>query len=295
MHDLAHVCFSGAEIPPPPIRPRFVPAPTAVYSSERSCPDETAELEPFLAWLLARAGVSPAAFRPRPLHRQLPRLFRAARVADADEARVFLERHPERIPDALNRVLIGVSAFFRDGPVFAEIRDRVLPELLARRERPRIYSAGAADGQELLSIAMLLAERGALARGDLLGVDCRPLAIARAQSGRYPAAALDSLDPALREKYFAAQGDEWAVCRHLRSAVRWHVADLLTFQETTPWDLVLFRNVAIYLRSEHLRAAWEILLRKLAPGGYIVTTPAERPPAGLSLHRVSPAVYRNPI
>lgn len=64
-----------------------------------------------------------------------------------------------------------MTGLFRDPAQFALLRAEILPPLLADDRRISVWSAGCADGSELHSVAMLLAQLGALSRSLLLGSD----------------------------------------------------------------------------------------------------------------------------
>lgn len=249
-------------------------------------------IEPFLEWLLQRSGLEAGAYRPRALHRRLAACLRHCRVPTPEAARTLLEAKPDSMPAALNSVLIGVSAFFRDPKIFQFLREVVLPELLRTQGNVRIYSAGASEGQELISAALLLAESGALARSELLGVDCRRDAIEHARAARFAPDALTGIDATLRGRYFRPAGGKWVLAPELKQTMRWRVADLISFREAPAWDLILFRNVAIYLNDQHATKAWRNLCEQLRPGGFMIAGTAERPPKELPLTRVGTAVFR---
>jgi chemotaxis protein methyltransferase CheR len=255
-------------------------------------PHATESCEPFLEWLLQRSSLDAAAYRPRALHRRLAACLRHCRVSTPEAARALLEAKPDMIPSTLNSVLIGVSAFFRDPRIFRFLRDVVLPELLPTRGRIRVYSAGASEGQELISAALLLAEAGTLARSELLGVDCRAGAIEHARAAIFAPDALTGIDANLRGKYFCPVGGKWVLAPEVKQTLHWRVADLISFREESPWDLIFFRNVAIYLHDQHATKAWGNLCQQLRPGGFLITGTAETPPKELPLTRVGTAVYR---
>ena len=264
------------------------------------------ESESFLRWLLGRAGLRFRHYKPGSLDRRLPACLRALRVSSTDQARVAVRRNPHLAWRALDALLIGVTGFFRDEHVFATLRDRTLPDLLARwasdssssAPRPfRVWSAGCSDGSELYSVAMLLVELGGLAPGavELLGTDCRPDALERAAEGAYDAASMKGVSPALLRRYFSFDGERHRLQRALRAAAHWRLADVLAGPEPGPWDLVLCRNLAIYLEPAPAAALWAALARVLRPGGALVLGKAERPlgVAGLALE--SPCVYRRTV
>jgi chemotaxis methyl-accepting protein methylase len=188
--------------------------------------------------------------------------------------------------------LIGVSGFFRDQPVFECIEKIVVPRLAGLRRPVRVCSAGVSGGQEIYSVAMLLAEAGMLADAMLAGVDCRPDAIRQARAGHYDFDDMSGVTNARRGRFFRMSDDRWAVLPELKERIRWCVRDLLVFDPEETCDLILFRNVAIYLNEPHGSGIWSRLWSRLSPGGFIVTGKAERPPATLPLIRVGPSVYR---
>ena len=226
------------------------------------------------------------------MQRRLPACLRQLRVNSGDSARELLECHPELIPVVLNTALIGVSEFFRDQPVFEYLEKIVVPTL-GRMGRPlRVCSAGVSGGQEIYSVAMLLAEAGVLVESVLRGVDCRPDAITRAKEGIYGNGDMSGITTARRDRFFQLIDTRWAVRPELKARIEWRVNDLLDFEAGEVCDLILFRNVAIYFNEPHGTEAWTRLCTQLVPGGFIVTGKAERAPASLPLVRVGPSVYR---
>jgi chemotaxis methyl-accepting protein methylase len=57
------------------------------------------------------------------------------------------------------------------------------------------------------------------------------------------------------------------------------------------WDLILFRNVAIYLDPHPAQSLWARLVRQLRVGGLLVTGKAERPPRNLPVRRIGHCLY----
>ncbi len=285
-----HLFFSGAAAPTPRIAPR-----RRTFAGHR--PAAALSVlggEVFIGWLLAQAGLDATAYRAQPLLRRVPALLRALRVETAGEARQRLEDAPELLSAALDIVLLGVTTFNRDREVFNLLRDHVLPELLARPGRLRIWSAAGSDGAEAYAVGMQRAELGGLARAELVGSDCRPGAIVRASAGVFAPEALASLAPG-GASYFVPVGNRRVqVCAGLRGAVRWRIVNLLEKVLPGPWDIILCRNVAIYLQPETAAEVWRRLVRELRPGGFLITGKADNPPRELRLERVARCVYQLP-
>jgi chemotaxis methyl-accepting protein methylase len=244
----------------------------------------------FLDWLFASAGLDWRAYRAETLQRRLASCLRSLRVPSLQDARRLIEREPQRRDEALNAILIGVTSFFRDERVFETLAASVLPQLIANRGALYAWSAGCSDGAELYSLAMLLDAQGCLSKSYLLGTDCRASALRVAKEGRYQAPARLSAD--WRSRYFEPTGDEWRVCPRLRQALRWRHANLLAGLEPGLWDLILFRNTAIYLRTEVSDRLWRQFETALRPGGVLMLGKAERPTGAKRLEPIGPCLYQ---
>jgi chemotaxis protein methyltransferase CheR len=245
-------------------------------------------------YVLQQCGLDPRAFRDAPMSRRLPACLRMLRAASVDEACAVLAATPGLLPVALNTLLVGVTEFFRDRPVFDALQTLVIPALTAAPCTPiRVWSAGAADGAELYSVAILLAEAGVLDRCELVGTDCRPSAVERARSGLFEASSVAALPAHIRQRYFtpAASGEHWQVADSMRVHTRWTVADVCSSDEPGPWDLVLCRNVAIYLSPWAAADVFSRLARLMASRGYLVVGKADRP-ATSALRSVARCIYQ---
>jgi chemotaxis protein methyltransferase CheR len=253
----------------------------------------TEEEQTFISSLFACAGLDANAYRQDSLRRRLHACLRGIRVTSILEARRALAANPSLVAVALNAMVIGVTSFFRDAAVYDEIAFNVLPSLFRTHRPARVWSVACSDGQELYSVAILLAELELLGGCYLLGTDCRGDAIRRARDGCYDAAALRTVPPSWASKYFTEQEDgRWRVASSLRTAVQWRTADVTRVHEPGVWDLILCRNMAMYLRPESSGKLWELFERALRPGGYLVMGKAERPVNAKRLSPVGPCLYR---
>ncbi len=313
--DLRHVCFVGVE--DDVFRDRRVGAPTSVGLFTEPYPrppsrlksalrpshkdltrvdGEPEEPDPFFVWLLQQAQLDAGVYRGSALKRRLRACLRALKVASTEEAKALLRREPWLLARALETVLIGVTEFFRDRALFEQLRETILAELLRSRRGLRVCSIGCSDGRELYSVAMLLESLGALDGSVLMGLDCRAEAVALARAGGYALAELETVPPEFRARYFQCDGTRATIAGNLRERTTWVVGDFLKearLADAPVWDLVLFRNLAIYLRPERMATQWGALAAQLSPGGVLVTGKAERPPAALPWERLFHCIYRN--
>ena len=154
--------------------------------------------------------------------------------------------------------------------------------LLAGRSEVRVWSAACATGDEVYTLAILSCEAFATSRPpvSILGTDISSSALARARRGLYGARAVARVPTALRARHMVDQGAVHAVEDHLRALVRFERHNLV--RGPTPpakesaFDLVLCRNVLIYLDPPDVRRAVRGLEHALAPGGRLVLGSADR-------------------
>jgi two-component system CheB/CheR fusion protein len=130
----------------------------------------------------------------------------------------------------------------------------VLPSLLAQRpagHELRIWCAGCASGEEAYSVAMLLGEALGPAFADedikIFGTDLDEAAVAWARRGEYSTQQLTNVRPERRERWFERRGDGWAVGQEIRRKVVFGINNLISDAPISRLDLLLCRNVFIYL------------------------------------------------
>jgi chemotaxis protein methyltransferase CheR len=264
----------------------------------------------FFEALCQRWGLTAARYRDSILARRQAACLRALRATSPIDGVRAIAADRAASERALGAVMIGVTEFFRDAAVFATLR--CLLRSLKRGSEPlSVLSVGCSDGSELYSLAMLMAEQGLLAGARLRGIDCRPGAVESAVAGIYSTSAADAVPPALRARYMspmlhselphAPLGPRMHTVRvvdGLRAACQWAVADAFTLsfdaEAADACDLILCRNLTIYLTPGSAAALWALCVDGLRPGGLLVVGKAERPPAEIRprLSQIGACMYR---
>jgi len=173
---------------------------------------------------------------------------------------------------------IHETSFFRDPQLFDVLRETVLPRLIganAERKTLRIWCAATSTGQEAYSVAMLLRDHFAeLADWDLkiVGTDLSRLAVNHAQRGRYRQIDVSrGLSASKLAKHFAPNGEEWGIRPELRSMCQFRCVNLCRPLPKLPaFDLLLMRNVLLYLSAEERSEVFRSVHGQMAPDGYLV-------------------------
>ena len=234
-----------------------------------------------LAGLLeARTGQQLTMSRRWRIETALSALLRERGIATLDELITILVmgKEPALSQMVVEALLNNETYFFRDRAPFDLLARYALPELAQKREkskRIRIWSAGCSTGQETYSLGMLFAEEPENWRGwtiDILGTDVSTSCVDRARRGTYTQFEVQrGLGINQMIKWFEECPDGWRAVEDVRRPLRFQVHNLL---EPPPhpggFDIVLCRNVLLYLNPEKKTLAFERLASALAEDGWLM-------------------------
>ena len=234
-----------------------------------------------LAGLLeARTGQQLTMSRRWRIETALSALLRERGIGTLDELITILVmgKEPGLSGQVVEALLNNETYFFRDRTPFDTLVRHALPELAIKRaakKRLRIWSAGCSTGQEVYSLSMLFADEPQKWQGwtiDILGTDVSNCAIDRARAGVYSQFEVQrGLAITQTIRWFEEAPDGWRIAEALRRNVRFQAHNLL---EAPPspggFDIVLCRNVLLYLCSEKKALAFDRLASAMAPDGYLM-------------------------
>lgn len=185
--------------------------------------------------------------------------------------------HDPAIDDQIVDALLNQeSSFFRDAAVFDGIVAAVDRLNRASSDRRiRIWSAGCSTGQEPLSLAMLFAERGECGGAtppEIVATDVSEAAITRARAGRYTQFEIQRGLPVRRMmRWFDSAGADWVADPALARQISYRKVNLIDDPlPTGRFDIVLCRNVLLYLPAGLRRRVLDRLAGVMRPDGMLV-------------------------
>ena len=173
---------------------------------------------------------------------------------------------------------LNETSFFRDARVFETLKAEVLPRLIDARRKTRtlrVWSAGCSTGQEAYSLAMLLCEEGLNLEGwdvSVMGTDQSKMAIEAARRGVYkPLEVTEGPVEGMLAKYFQANAGLWEVSAQVRGMCSFECWNLCkAFPKLPVFDLVLMRNVLLYMDAECRGSVFKDVRRVMATDGFLV-------------------------
>lgn len=157
--------------------------------------------------------------------------------------------------------------------------DLFITPRVAAHGRARIWCAACSTGEEPTTLAMLLHERGLLPNVELLASDVSDEALARARSGRFGRRAIRSTGAeAITSRYVEQRGGELCLAPELAGAVTYrniNLVDAAAVAALGTFDLIVCRNVLIYLRDGRAREVVQGLSGRLPAGGVLLVGVSE--------------------
>ncbi len=248
-------------------------------------PHELLDLEKITLLLRAQTGHDFTRYKKNTLGRRVERRMAIHQITKSSVYQRYLRANPQEGELLFKELLIGVTRFFRDPEVWNQLRDKVLPDLLARHPEGRdfrAWSAGCSTGEEAYSLAILFQEAVEKLKSkrkytlQIFATDLDDQAIQHARIGRFPSSVVAELSERQLSRFFIAdeQGG-FTVRSTIREMVVFAPQNIVMHPPFTKLDLALCRNLLIYFESDLQQKIIPLLHYSLNPEGILILGAAE--------------------
>ncbi|HLW16331.1 MAG TPA: CheR family methyltransferase, partial [Actinomycetota bacterium] len=218
---------------------------------------ESATFEALLDYLKRTRGFDFTAYKRPTLYRRILKRVQDMKLKSFTDYLDYLEVHPEEFPQLFDTILINVTSFFRDPQAWTYVTDIVLPEILAGKDATdpiRVWSAACASGEEVYTLAMVLAEKLGMKafkeRVKIYATDVDEHALSQARAASYTPKDVQAVPEELRKKFFERVGQRYVFSPDLRRSVIFGRHDLLEDAPISRLDLLVCRNALMYFNVE---------------------------------------------
>ncbi len=228
----------------------------------------------------------------RALHRAAPSLGCAA---DEESFVELADRglDTNQVEILARYLTVGETYFWREKPALEALETQILPPLIQARRGSddktlKIWSAGCCTGEEPYSVAILLAQLVPDIQNwriKIFGTDINSQFLQKAETGVYGEWSFRGVPPGLREKYFhKTPQNRHQILSKIAQMVKFFPLNLAEdafpaiLNDLYDVDVILCRNVLIYLTPAHIRKAAANFYRCLCNGGWLILSPAEASP-----------------
>jgi two-component system CheB/CheR fusion protein len=250
--------------------------------------DESDEkvLSQIFAQLRARFGHGFSDYKRSTMLRRIGRRMQVHQIEGLPDYLAYLREHEGEAEELFKDLLITVTNFFRDEEAFETLREEVVPELFAEKDAGdtvRVWAAGCATGEEAYSLAILLHEHAVALQSSnepvpeiqVFATDLGEEAVHTARAGYYSDNIAADLSDERLERFFENESGGYRVRRRIRESVIFAKHDLMSDPPFSRLDLVVCRNLLIYLKREAQRGIFEVFHYALRAGGYLFLGSAE--------------------
>jgi chemotaxis protein methyltransferase CheR len=188
-----------------------------------------------------------------------------------------IDKDEKLLAEFLDRMTINVSEFFRNPGRWEVICGRVIPELLKKRRRLKIWSAACSTGEEPYTIAMIVKQFLPLKDVQILATDIDARALETAKKGIYHKRSLQSIPaPFIHESFREAGEQFYEIVPELKKAVTFQRHNLLEDPFGQDFDLIVCRNVMIYFTEEAKVDLYRRFSEALRPQGILFVGSTEQ-------------------
>jgi two-component system CheB/CheR fusion protein len=234
--------------------------------------------------LRKQMGVDFSSYKHATLLRRIQRRMALHRMEKLSQYAKFLRDNKKEIEALFDDLLINVTHFFRDAPMFHELKRRFLPTLWKSKSKDgrktlRVWVPGCATGEEVYSLAIAILEtldqRGSKMSVRIFGTDLSESTIEHARAGIYSSAIEKDVSPVRLRRFFSKRDGAYQINRKVRDLCTFARQNITADPPFSRLDLISCRNVLIYLSPQLHKHCIPQFHYALNPGGYLILGPAE--------------------
>ncbi|MGR9116373.1 MAG: EAL domain-containing protein [Gammaproteobacteria bacterium] len=234
--------------------------------------------------LLSHCGAkSYHGYKKTTLLRRIKRRMSLCLVDDLNDYLGKLRQDPTELKQLATDLMIGVTAFYRDPEAFSILESHVVPDVFEQKQQGgaiRIWVAGCSTGQEAYSVALQMYEyrrESSLSNAIIIfATDINESALEVARRGCFSRdAVLSSVPGHLIERYFIADSQGFTISKEIRDMVVFAPHNLLCDPPFSRLDLIVCRNVFIYMEPETQNKLLSVFRYALNGSGYLFLGGAE--------------------
>ena len=255
------------------------------WKTEQSLRDrEQSNFEKITALLKAKTRHDFSLYKPTSVYRRIERRMGIHKIDSiADYAR-FLQKNAQEVELLFKELLIGVTSFFRDSVSWEELKSEALPKILASYPEGgilRAWSCGCSTGEEAYTLAIIFREAlEQLTQPDdyrlqIFATDLDADAVEKARKGIYNATIEADVSPERLQRFFIKEENRYRVCKEIREMVTFAQQNVIMDPPFTRLDILICRNLLIYLTSELQKNLLPLFHYSLKPGGLLFLGSAE--------------------
>src|SRR5215510_8791067 len=261
----------------------FVGTKPQVLAADERPREGTDPMQQILTAVRVRTGQDFSRYKRSTVGRRIMRRMQVVGVQTLDQyLELTRDKKGREAAALLDDLLINVTSFFRDAAVFRTLERDIVPRLFEGKggmDKVRVWSVGCATGEEAYSIGMLLIEEAARhpngPQVQVFASDLHERSLRYAREGLYPAAIANDVPRERLDRFFREQEGGYRITKSLRDIIVFAQHNLLQDPPFSRLDLIICRNVLIYLQADAQREVVDLFHYALNARGFLLLGTAE--------------------
>lgn len=216
-------------------------------------------LEKIVILLRERTGNDFSLYKKNTVYRRIERRMGLHQIGNIATYVRYLRENPQELDLLFNELLIGVTSFFRDPEVWEYMRDKAIPELLARYPAGKVLRAwvpACSTGEEAYSLSIVFREAldklkpQARYSLQIFATDLDQDSIDRARQAVYPSNIAADVSAQRLNRFFVGDEKGYRINKSIRETVIFAPQNIIMDPPFTKLDILSCRNLLIYLVQE---------------------------------------------
>ena len=239
-------------------------------------------LQKIFTQIKVRNGKDFSEYKISTIMRRLRRRMNLFHITELSAYLEFLRESPKEVNALSDDFLVTVTSFFRDPEVYQKIENDIIPQILNKKNTDdiiRIWSVGCSSGEEAYSLIILLLEAIEKIPGSpslkVFASDLHDHSLNLAREGFYPGDITIDINQERLNKYFIKEDGGFRIKKEIREQVIFTPHNLLSDPPFSKIDLIVCRNLLIYLKKEVQKDVFNLFHYALQPGGHLVLGSSE--------------------
>lgn len=206
--------------------------------------------EYFIKQVYKLTNIDLSLYKEKQMKRRIKSLLSRNGFKDFAEYFNGIKNDRKLFEEFINYLTINVSEFFRNPNQWEVLEKEILPYLINRHGKIRIWSAACSTGEEPYSLAMLLTKFYPITEIKIFATDIDKAAIEKAKMGIYSEKSIENVPLEFKNKYFTKLGNSYKIDESIKRCVEFSQHNLLKDIYPSNNHLILCRNVMIYFTEE---------------------------------------------
>jgi two-component system CheB/CheR fusion protein len=243
----------------------------------------THALQKIFLLIRSQTGHDFSFYKRNTVFRRIERRMNSHQIKEFTSYVRYLQENSAEVEQLFHELLIGVTKFFRDAEAFASLKEYLRPILAAKETDGtiRVWAPGCSTGEEAYSLAMLLfecldeVENTRHLKIQIFATDISPDGIAFARIGWYSENIATDVSPQRLERFFQKVEGRYQIRKEVRDVVVFALHNLNKDAPFIKLDLLVCRNLLIYLSAELQKSLLPMFHYALNPNGLLFLGPSE--------------------